>query len=73
MIEPRSRHTDNPWNREDEDPLWLLTPDELADLPKGTLVHSINGETKVVGSDYIDGDTRFGMTAFGLRESEIHD
>ena len=72
MIEfdPKSRRNDNRWTDE-PDPLWLLTLDELATVPEGSVLTSINGDTKVVGMDYIDDDTRFGYTAYGFRDSQL--
>ena len=58
--------------------LLLLTPDEIEALPDGTMVYSIfhyrdktsvltpDGPT-VLPKEDIDGDTRFGHTAWGLR------
>ena len=39
----------------------------------GTTLTSINGETKTFGSDKIDLDTRFGITAWGLTKSQLRD
>jgi len=58
--------------------LLLLTPDEIEALPDGTLVYSIfyyrDKSSKltadrpvVMRKEDIDGDTRFGHTAWGLR------
>jgi hypothetical protein len=66
---PTSYHRQNAWM----DDLWLLTPEELDTLPAGTLLTSINADIKFVGHDYIDKDTRFGYTAWGvLREDFSH-
>ena len=70
MISPATRDTNNPWDKS-EDPLWLLTPDELKAVPDGTVLHGIMGGTTTVGVDVIDDDTRFGVTAWGLRESQL--
>jgi hypothetical protein len=59
---PVSFVNQNSW----ENDLWLLTPMELEVTPKGTHVVSIMGDTKIVGHDYIDTDTRFGYTAYGI-------
>jgi hypothetical protein len=44
----------------------LQTPDQIADLPDGTVLRSIGGDTAVKGRDSIDDDTRYGRTAWGL-------
>jgi hypothetical protein len=44
----------------------LQTPEQIAALPNGTVLRSINGETAVKGRDPIDLDTRYGRTAWGL-------
>lgn len=67
---PETKINDNPWSRTD-DPLWLLTPAELKLIPKGTTLYCINSETVVVGTDRIDDDTRFGLLAYGLLESQL--
>lgn len=59
---PESYIRQNSW----KDDLWLLTPMELEVTPKGTIVTSILGDRKIVGHDYLDKDTRFGYTAYGL-------
>lgn len=46
--------------------LWLLTTDEFAALPDGTVLTCIDGETAIKGKDFIDNDTRFGHMAYGL-------
>ncbi|MEQ1494450.1 MAG: hypothetical protein ABL912_01640 [Novosphingobium sp.] len=67
---PYSKKRNTPWT--DEDPkLWLLTPKELKSVPRGTVLTSINGTKAIVGTDYIDGDTRFGCLAFGVFDSQI--
>jgi hypothetical protein len=43
----------------------LITPDELATISDGWVLVSIRGEDKIVGHDYIDGDTRGGFLAVG--------
>lgn len=55
----------------DED-LWLLTPDELAQLPDGTELVCINGKTVIKGKDYIDNDIRFGYLAYGINNPISH-
>jgi hypothetical protein len=44
----------------------LLTPEQITALPPGTVVISIFGEEKLVGTDHIDLDTRGGRTAWGV-------
>ena len=51
----------------DEDKaIWLLTPEEFAALPDGTVMTDIDGEKATKGTDEIDNDTRFGHLAYGL-------
>ena len=57
------------WN--DKANLWLLTPDEIKQLPAGTILESINGSKKEKES--CDLDTRFGYTAFGIRNPMEHE
>lgn len=59
-----------PW---DENELWLFTPDEFNCLPDGLIVESIMGDFKTKGLDYIDLDTRFGHTAWGIRNPFQHE
>jgi len=61
----------NPWRKEDS--LWLLTEKELEQLPSGTIVESINGKLKTIGTDKVDTETRGGYIAFGLREKTIEE
>ena len=49
--------------------LWLLTPEELSKLEKGTEVVNICGGSFLVGTDELDMDTRFGHTAYGIWKS----
>lgn len=57
---------------EGDNSLWLLTPDELAKLPEGTVLESISGKLRTYGADRIDGDTRFGHLAYGVRNPFKH-
>lgn len=57
-----------PWDEE----LFLFTPEEYDQLPDGIELTSIGGDTKVKGKDYIDMDTRFGHTAFGVKDPWNH-
>lgn len=52
------------WNLEGD--LWLFTEEEYKEVPDGTILLSINNQTKVKGKDYIDMDTRGGYIAYGL-------
>ena len=67
---PRSRRNGNAWD-DRADKLWLLTPDELAIVPDGTVLVSISGTTATKGVDYIDDDTRAGLLAYGLLSSQL--
>lgn len=53
--------------------LWLFTPEELAQLPQGTRVTSIMGDSKIKGQDPLDEDTRFGYTAWGVTNPDQHE
>ena len=55
----------NAWTLDDGRVIYLLTPERFATLADGTAVVCISGETMIKGTDYIDGDTRFGHLAFG--------
>lgn len=55
-----------PWKLRTGDMIDLLTPAQLAGLPKGTRVVRIDGMTAIVGVDEIDGDTRQGRLAYGI-------
>ena len=48
--------------------LYLFTPEELARIPDGTILTSINNINYIKGKDYIDDDTRFGYTAYGVKD-----
>jgi hypothetical protein len=67
---PMSKQNCNMWDK-DEDTLWLLTPEEFLRVPDGLELVSILGDVKVKGTDDIDQDTRFGMIAWGFRESQL--
>lgn len=68
-MNPLSRQRQDSWVGGD-DPLWLLTPAEMDELPPETVVESIAGEKKRLSQDP-DRDTRGGYTAWGLRESTL--
>jgi len=55
-----------------DETLWLFTPAEFEQLPDGIELTSINGDTVVKGTDYIDMDTRFGYIAFGITDPLNH-
>ena len=57
-----------PWDQE----LYLFTPEEYEQLPDGIELTCIDGDTVVKGKDYIDMDTRFGHTAFGVKDPWNH-
>jgi hypothetical protein len=73
MIEfnPVSRQRRNAWDGDDVDPLWLLTPEEFALVPDGSVLVCINGSTSTKGVDNIDLDTRFGLIAHGFLDSQL--
>lgn len=71
MIIPKAWVNDNAWDLDEEDPLWLISPEQLEEIADGTTLHSIMGEEVVVGQDKIDQETRFGYLAYGLRESQF--
>lgn len=52
--------------------LWLFTPEEFEQLPDGIVLECINGDYAKKGVDYIDGDTRFGYMAYGVRDPYTH-
>lgn len=64
-----SRMNNIAWD-EEEDKLWLLLPSEFENLPEGLVLEGIMGETGIVGERDFDMDTRFGFTAWGIRESQ---
>lgn len=68
---PLSKENDNKWTSATDDPLWLLTPEELKNIPEGFVLTSIHGEKKTVGIDDIPNDTRFGMLAYGVLDSQL--
>lgn len=69
-VERGIKHTMAPW---DDDGIWLFTPEELISIPDGTTLESISGDLRIKGVDYIDYDTRFGHTAWGIRNPFTHD
>lgn len=56
----------------DKKGIWLFTIAECELLPDGFELDCINGKKYVKGRDYIDMDTRFGMTAFGVIDPLNH-
>jgi hypothetical protein len=76
---PQTRQNKNRWD-DDNDPLWLISLDELRALPKDTMLYSLSGSQMLstilqdlLAMDSSDGrlDTRFGCLAYGLRESQF--
>lgn len=57
-----------PW----DDKLYLFTPEEYEQLPDGTELTCINGETAIKGKDTIDQDTRFGLLGYGVKDPWNH-
>lgn len=53
-----------------DEKLWLLTEQELDELPDGTRLLSINNSYHVKNPE-LDRDTRFGVLAYGLTEDLI--
>ena len=53
------------WDEKKE--LLLLTSEELESLPIGTKLGCIDGGTYTLGTDYIDKDTRGGLTVYGVK------
>jgi hypothetical protein len=58
----------HPW----DETLELFTPEEFEQLPDGTELTSISGDSKIKGKDYIDMDTRFGHIAYGVKDPWNH-
>ena len=56
---------------DDEETLWLVTPEEFDRLPNGFVLTCIDGSTAIKGKDKIDGDTRFGHIAYGASKDAI--
>lgn len=63
---PTSYQNQNAWHG-----LWLLTPEEVKSLPDGTHLTSIMDNVSITGHDYIDLDTRFGYTAWGVYREDF--
>lgn len=57
-----------PW----DDKLYLLTPEEFDQVPDGTELTCIDGETAIKGKDTIDQDIRFGHIAYGVNDPWNH-
>ena len=60
------------WDDEGDNSLWLFTLEELTEIPEGTVLEDIGGEFSTKGVDHIDNDTRFGYSAYGIRNPEQH-
>jgi hypothetical protein len=67
---PTSKRNGTSWDGGD-DPLWLLTPEEVDQVPDGFVLHGISGERFVMDEDGPDRDTRFGFIAWGFLESQL--
>ena len=67
---PRSYRNGTPWDDE-PDKLWLLTRRELAAMPHHQHLDDIFGKLRIVGDEELGTDTRFGLTAYGLRSSQL--
>lgn len=57
----------------DDDGLMLAPRWVFKVMRKGTILTSISGDAKVFGTDNIDLETRFGVTAWGLTKSQLRD
>lgn len=55
-----------------DDTLWVITPEELEQLPDGIELECIDGTKVIKGKDRIDDDTRWGYLAYGIRHPEKH-
>ena len=55
-----------------DDELYLFTPEELDRIPDSTVLTSINNKNYIKGKDYLDDDTRFGHTAYGVKDPWNH-
>jgi len=47
-------------------------PEELARIPEGTVLTCIDEENYIKGKDQLDDDTRFGHTAYGVKDPWNH-
>ena len=52
-----------------DDSLMLMPPWALGLMATGEILTSIMGDVAIVGSDYIDTDTRGGVTAYGFEHT----
>jgi len=60
------------WDEEQD--LYLLTPEEFEQLPEGVALTSIIGDVRVKGIDFIDlGVQIFGHMAYGIKNPWQHD
>jgi hypothetical protein len=57
--------------KSEPNPLRLLTPADLYNLPEGTVLEDIVGNKVIKGVDHLDDDTRMGLTAYGFREKNF--
>ena len=58
------------WSKETN--LYLFTPEEYVQLPSGFELTCIDGTTSKKDVDEVDGDTRFGHLAFGVKDPWNH-
>jgi len=70
---PETKRKRNVWKETDKDPLWLLKKDEWCKVPGDVEVESILGKKKKCKDldPSKDDDERFGVTAWGIRESNL--
>ena len=59
------------WDENDE--LWLFTPEEFDQLPDGIELTNIVGTRATKGRDEIDQDVRFGYLAWGVHDPLNHE
>ena len=58
------------WSEETN--VYLFTPEEYEQLPSGFELTCIDGSTAIKSIDKVDGDTRFGHLAFGVKDPWNH-
>lgn len=61
------------FNKWDDNGLMLAPKWVFNIMKKGTILTSINGDTKIFGKDEIDMDSRYGSTAYGLTKVDLRD
>ena len=60
------------WDDGWDDELWLLTPEEFAEVPPGVFLTRIDGTRAQKGVDDIGLEVRAGHIPFGFLHSEIY-